>query len=422
MGGSLPAEGSAGRPGGPWDDGPVRPRLPSLVEDVEADLVVIGAGICGLTTAVLAAERGLDVRVLEARELGSGTSSRITGRLTTQHGGSYERARRQRGTAWARSSAMAARGGIDLVDRLVATYGIECGLERVPFHLAVTTPALVPALEAESQAAYDAGLRPVPGWYRSEPLVDAEAVITFCDERQLHPLAYLAGLARGLQRLGGNLHEGSRVTEIEPSRNRSGRWVVRTPAGQVSATHVVVAAPLPRSRWRRSASPSSAGVTAITARSPEGPLPPASVSVVGDGTWSVRTSRWPGDDELLVVGPDRPPGDPHRSHDEVIRWTRERWPDAEITQRWHAQEKDTIEEPPQLGWVGDRSIWIATQRGRWGLARGTYAAQSIVRGIAREPAPVAGFLTGRSQPIRRLKHLTPRPEAGDRAPASKELT
>ena len=50
-------------PTSPWLDSPLRPEpRPALAADTTADLVVVGGGYSGLWTAVLAKERGLDVR------------------------------------------------------------------------------------------------------------------------------------------------------------------------------------------------------------------------------------------------------------------------------------------------------------------------------------------------------------------------
>lgn len=45
---------------------------PPLTESAEADVVVVGAGITGLTTALALAEAGQRVMVLEAARVGAG--------------------------------------------------------------------------------------------------------------------------------------------------------------------------------------------------------------------------------------------------------------------------------------------------------------------------------------------------------------
>ncbi len=57
------------------------PETTPLQSDTKADVVVIGAGYCGLSTALHLAERGVRVVVLEAREVGFGGSGRNGGQV-----------------------------------------------------------------------------------------------------------------------------------------------------------------------------------------------------------------------------------------------------------------------------------------------------------------------------------------------------
>src|SRR5690606_16775117 len=55
--------------------------FPSLDRDMQADVVIVGGGITGITTAKLLADSGLKVVVLEARKVGGGTTAHSTGNL-----------------------------------------------------------------------------------------------------------------------------------------------------------------------------------------------------------------------------------------------------------------------------------------------------------------------------------------------------
>lgn len=57
------------------------PSTQALASDVQADVVIVGAGFCGLSTALHLAERGVSVVVLEAKEVGFGGSGRNGGQV-----------------------------------------------------------------------------------------------------------------------------------------------------------------------------------------------------------------------------------------------------------------------------------------------------------------------------------------------------
>ena len=60
---------------------PAGPDLPELKGSVDADVVVIGAGFTGLSTALHLREQGIDVAVVEAVEPGWGASGRNNGQV-----------------------------------------------------------------------------------------------------------------------------------------------------------------------------------------------------------------------------------------------------------------------------------------------------------------------------------------------------
>ena len=60
---------------------PSGPELPKLIGDAEADVIVIGAGFTGLSTALHLREAGVDVAIIEAMEPGWGASGRNNGQV-----------------------------------------------------------------------------------------------------------------------------------------------------------------------------------------------------------------------------------------------------------------------------------------------------------------------------------------------------
>src|SRR5436189_2433925 len=64
---------------------------PALEGDVSADVVVVGAGIAGLTTARLLADTGRSVLVIESGKLCSGVTGYTTAKVTSLHAAIYTR-------------------------------------------------------------------------------------------------------------------------------------------------------------------------------------------------------------------------------------------------------------------------------------------------------------------------------------------
>ena len=66
-----------------------RERLPALDRDMAVEVAVIGAGIVGLTTALLLEREGMNVAVLEMRHVGAGATGYTTAKLSSLHGLTY---------------------------------------------------------------------------------------------------------------------------------------------------------------------------------------------------------------------------------------------------------------------------------------------------------------------------------------------
>ena len=82
-------------------------------------MVVVGAGIVGLTAAWVLAKAGLDVTVLEAARVARGVTARSTAKVTSQHGLALGRIAERHGEARARDVRRSERGGcgVDSGDR-----------------------------------------------------------------------------------------------------------------------------------------------------------------------------------------------------------------------------------------------------------------------------------------------------------------
>jgi glycine/D-amino acid oxidase-like deaminating enzyme len=104
---------------------------PPLKGDVEIDVAVVGAGIVGLTAALLLLRGGRRVAVLEALQVGRQVSGRSTAKITSQHGLIYETLERSFGEEGAQAYGAANEAGLAQIVRFAEELGIECDLARI---------------------------------------------------------------------------------------------------------------------------------------------------------------------------------------------------------------------------------------------------------------------------------------------------
>jgi glycine/D-amino acid oxidase-like deaminating enzyme len=217
--------------------------FPALRGPLEADLVVIGGGFAGLSTALHAAEAGLSVILVEARRIGWGASGRNAGFVVPNFARADPDGIRARLGAdqGGRLVGMAA-GSADLVFGLIRRHAIACDAAQAGWIQPSHSPAALARADARV-AAWAAEGRPV------ERLDAAQVAAATGVEGwlggwidhsggTLNPLAYARGLAEAAATAGARLFEDSPATALQPQGTG---WLVATPAGRVLARRVVLA-------------------------------------------------------------------------------------------------------------------------------------------------------------------------------------
>lgn len=365
-----------------------RTPLPALTEDLEVDIAVLGAGVIGLTTALLAQRADVGrVAVVEARTVGAGTTGSTTGKVTSQHGLTYAQLIDRHGVEHAQRYAEANEAGVARVAALAEENGIECDLTRAPAYVYTQDPSRREVLADEASNAKRLGL---PATLTSEtdlPL-DVEQAVRFDDQLHLHAGRYLNGLAAAFTAAGGRLFEHTRALGV---REHGDHATVRTTGGTVRAKHVVVATLLPIGLiggFFARTTPTSSYALALRLREPA----PRSMAISADRqTWSTRPWLDPGPTGLVVAGKAHETGtvaDTEANYADLERWAREHFAVESVEYRWYAQDFATPDLMPYVGRSPlSRRTYVATGMRKWGLSNGTAAAVMLVDKLAGRPNP-----------------------------------
>lgn len=211
------------------------------------DVAVIGGGYTGLSAALhLARDYGVDVRLLEAGHMGWGASGRNGGfcclaATKLSIAGMIAR----HGLAETKRFYAAQLGGIELVRALGEDEGIDYDRQGDGNLAVAHKPSRFKQLAAEGEALtrlfgikttlHDAKTFAEIGHDSTEQFGALHVAAGF----GLHPLKFLAGLARAAQRRGARLHPHSRV--IEWRRDGACHRLVTAAGGQLSARRVILA-------------------------------------------------------------------------------------------------------------------------------------------------------------------------------------
>lgn len=382
-------------------------RFHELHGDLTTEVVVVGAGIAGLTTAALLKADGARVVLVEAGRVAAGVTGYTTAKLTVLHGLVFDDLVQAFGEEGARTYADANLAGMTTVAELAVRHGIDCDLERRPAYTYTTDPAMVDKVRAEVSAAQRLGL-PAAFTTDTDLPYPVEGAIRVADQRQFHPRKYCIGLARAVDGAGSAVYEGTRALSVD---EQGGRCTVETDHGTLTADFVVQATHLPfsdsggffaRTHPMRS--------YALSARL-DGPVPQGMYLSVDTPSRSVRSAPMDGGEVVILGGESHKVGqdpDTRERYAALEAWARREFPVRSIDYRWSAQDYMPADHVPFVGRVSPASerVLVATGFKKWGMSNGSAAGVMLADRIAGRKNPFAGFFdTNRVNPRQSVKGL-----------------
>jgi glycine/D-amino acid oxidase-like deaminating enzyme/nitrite reductase/ring-hydroxylating ferredoxin subunit len=382
------------------DTGEPRPEHPPLDGERRVDVAVIGAGITGMTAALLLARGGRSVAVIDQHIVAGGSTGHSTAKITSQHGLTYARLRLTHGRGAARTYGQAMEAAKERIEAF-AGEGIDCAFRRRSAYLYGSASWQRPLLEREAEAAAQAGLP--AELVETTPLpFDVHGAVRFDDQAEFDPAAYVRGLARLVAEAGGSVFEHTRARQVhegEPCR-------VDTEHGTLVADHVVVATLLPfldrGGFFARAYGNRSYIVTARIAGDP----PEGMFINAGSPTRSLRAH-----DGLLLVG-----GEGHHTgsqkaqperYEALVEFARRHWDVQSIEHRFSAQDFTPDDGVPFVGPLHLRSkrVHVVTGLKKWGITAGTAGAMIVsdtILGREKDWAPLFSSTRVRPQELPRF--------------------
>ena len=312
-----------------------------FVEGAHVDTVVAGAGLTGLTTAVLLARSGQKVAVLEARRVGAVTTGHTTAKVSLLQ---------ERGVAHQTRDAW--------------TY-------------AETEPA-ARQLQGELDACRAAGIDEATWTAESELPFPIAGAIRLPGQAQIHPLEALDALLAEFTAHGGILIEEARVTDA----SSKSPVTITTTRGRMTAERLILATGTPildRGAYFARLTPQRSYVT--THRVP-GPIPQGMHLSVDSPARSLRTVPGDGGEQLMVGGNGHVVGRSDGTSQalaDLIAWTERHFSGAEHTHAWSAQDYRSVDRVPFVGPLprGGGRIYVATGYNKWGMTNAVAAALNL---------------------------------------------
>ncbi len=366
-----------------WTDTVTLQKRNPLQGDMEAEVVIIGAGLAGILTGYMLEKKGIDAVVLEAGRTACGQTKGTTAKITSQHNLLYDDLIRVYGFQKAKHYAGFQEWAIGEYEKVVEEEKIDCNFVRCPaclYSCAESGP-----LEKEAEAAMRLGIKSSFKTQCELPF-PVKAVLEYEDQAKFHPLKFIKGLQGHLR-----IFEETQVKKVHAEGCEKSRVI--TDRGIVTAKKVVFACHFPVMNvpgyyFARMYQSRSYVLALKGAEKFRGYY----LGVDRDG-YSLR-----GEGDILLFG-----GGSHRTgHNEeggkykaLSDKAKELWPRSEEAGRWSAQDCMTLDNIPYIGAYSRRKNgwYVATGFGKWGMTSSMVSARILSSMIDGADVPEADIFS-----------------------------
>lgn len=380
---------------------------PALNGRQKVDVVIVGGGICGLSTAYLLKQSGFRVAVLEKTRVASGTTGRTTGKVTSQHSLIYADLQDRVGKEYARLYGQANQSAIGKIEEIIKKEKIDCDWQRDDNYVYTSDAGQVSQFKKEAKTAVSLGLP--ASFETSSPLpFEIRAAVKFSGQAKFNAAKYAKGLARAVHGKGSYVFEDSNVSSIRdgsPAR-------VATKDGLVEARCIVVATNVPTFPLM-----ARGGYCILE-------YPTTSYLIAGrlkkklsgmyispdESHFSIMPFVKDKDKMLLIGGNDhiRGLGRPDNRYRQIADYAEKYFALEKIDYKWSAWDYIAYDYIPLVGKVypWSKNLFIATAFKKWGLTGTTVAAMILHDQIFGRHNPWAKvFNSMRSGPIRSIPRV-----------------
>lgn len=377
-----------------WSQTVRMPEREELHAELRAQNVVIGAGIAGILIAYLLQDKGQEVIVLEANEIGSGQTKNTTAKITSQHGLIYYDMIKNVGFDRAKGYAQANEAAIHIYKKIITKEGIACHYEELPSFLYSKGEEGIEKLKREARAARDCGIEAeyIRGDEIRELPFGIAGAVRFEHQAQFHPLEFIQTLAEKL-----TIYEHTKVLEVDE------RFVI-TDKHVIVADNVIFAThypfPIVPGFYFLRQHQSRSYVLAI-----EGDGVPHSLNGMYYGIDKDGLSFRCAEEKLIIGGcshrtgktfwmdtkKDRCPGPFYYLREQVKRC----YPDANECAHWAAQDTMPHDKIPFIGRFSVKydNWYVATGFQKWGMTTAMVSAMIICDMITGRENPWAWVFT-----------------------------
>lgn len=193
-----------------WQKTAYKQNYPSINQDMNVDIVIIGGGLTGMSLAYRLKDAMFNVVVLEKDEIGNGTSGHTTAKITYLHDIVYSELNDYYGYPYAKMYYDSNKEAFDDIRRIIYKENISCDYQENENVLYTNDEMNVIKLRKEKELLESFGIT-----VKENVVKDALYSISIRHQAIFHPLKYLYRLSDICHKNGIRIYEHSKVNKVK---------------------------------------------------------------------------------------------------------------------------------------------------------------------------------------------------------------
>jgi glycine/D-amino acid oxidase-like deaminating enzyme/nitrite reductase/ring-hydroxylating ferredoxin subunit len=354
------------------------PQFDKLNDDVDCDVLVIGGGITGLSTAYLLKQTGQRVCLLERDRLAHGDTGCTTAHLAFVTDIRLPSLQRTFGSDRARLAWQGGEAAINTIEQIVDQEEIDCCFHRIPGFLQASLELNrdeTQELQEECNLAQELGF--AASFQATSPF-SGQPAIRYANQAKFDPLRYLAALAKAIPGDGSAIYEESAATDFSADPLEA-----KANGHRINCHHLVIASHVPLmgqigffNATLLQSKLAAYSTYAIGTKVPAARYDEASYWDTSNPYYYLRIDHHADYDYAIFGGKDHRTGaasDNRERFDALAEILHKFIPEARVDRQWSGQVIETNDGLPYIGQTAERQF-VATGFGGNGMTFGTLAA------------------------------------------------